>query len=222
VKVLVVNASPRRDGNSWLLAEAAAGGAREAGHHVDLVHLADSVTGLLRDCRLCRRDVDDECDIGDGYADLLLRRVVPADAVLFATPLHYYGMSGLLKTFFDRIFCYTATRAPNAEQVSAALPGKRIGLLVACEESYRGATLGLVAQVQELTRYNGQDLVGVVVGIGNSRREVQSDPARPLEAAAELGRRLFDIRVTDYRHDTDRANRVWGMDEPDAVDSDED
>jgi hypothetical protein len=131
-------------------------------------------------------------------------------------------MSGLLKTFFDRIFCYTASRAPSAEQVSAALPGKLIGLLVACKESYRGATLGLVAQVQELTRYNGQDLVGVVVGIGNSRREVQSDPARPLEAAAELGRRLFDIRVTDYRHDTDRANRVWGMDEPDAVDSDED
>jgi multimeric flavodoxin WrbA len=222
VRVLVVNASPRRDGNSWLLGEAAADGARSAGHDVELVHLADSITALLRDCRQCRRAEDDECDIDDGYAELLLDKVVPADAVLFATPLHFYGMSGLLKTFFDRTFCYTATRAPSAAIVSAGLPRQRVGLLVACEESYRGATIGLTAQMQELTRYNGQDLVGVVVGIGNSRREVREDPGRPLEAAAELGRRLFEIRVTDYRHDTERTNRVWGMEAQGAVDSDED
>jgi multimeric flavodoxin WrbA len=111
MRVLVVNASPRRDGNAWMLGEAAAQGARTAGHDVELVHLADSITALLRDCRLCRRAEDDECDIDDGYARLLLDKVVPADAVVFATPLHFYGMSGLLKTFFDRTFCYTATRA---------------------------------------------------------------------------------------------------------------
>ncbi len=222
MQVLVINASPRKDGNSAVLAAAALDGVLESGHGGELVHLTDAVTGLLRDCRGCRRDEDDECAIADGYADLLLNKVVPADAIVFATPLHYYGMSGLLKTFFDRTFCYTATRAPSAEVVSAGLPGKRVGLLVAAEESYRGATLGLVAQMQELTRYNGQDLVGVVVGIGNSRREVERDPGRPLVAAAELGRRLFDIRVTDYRHDTERNNRVWGMDQPGAVDSLED
>lgn len=222
MKVMVVNASPRKDGNSWLMAESAAAGVRESGHDAELVHLADSITGLLRDCRLCRRDHDNECAIDDGYRELLIEKVVPADALLFATPLHYYGMSGLLKTFFDRTFCYTATRAPSAAVVSAGLPGKRVGLLIACEESYRGATIGLVAQVQELTRYNGQELVGVVVGIGNSRREVECDPGRPLEASGDLGRRLFDIRVTDYRHDSERSNRVWGMDEPGAVDSPED
>jgi multimeric flavodoxin WrbA len=113
--VLVINASPRRDGNAWLLGEAAADGARTAGHDVELVHLADSITALLRDCRQCRRAEDDECAIDDGYAELLLGKVV-------ATPLHFYGMSGLLKTFFDRTFCYTATRAPSAAVLSAALP----------------------------------------------------------------------------------------------------
>jgi hypothetical protein len=63
--------------------------------------------------------------------------------------------------------------------------------------------------VQELTQYNRQELVGVVVGISNSRGEVKWDPSRPLERAYELGSRLFGSHVTDYRLDTPRSNRVW-------------
>lgn len=208
-KVLVLGSSPRRDGNSWALAKAAADGARAAGHEVDTVHLNDYVTGLFRDCRTCR-DATGACAIGDRYDELLLDKVVPADGIVVATPLYWYGMAGALKTFYDRMFCHTSGSAPDGERVVAGLTGKKVALLIACEESYRGATIGLTAQIQELTRYLHQDLVGVAVGVGNSRGEVRSDPARPLEQAADLGRRLFDIRVTDYRIDTERSNRVWG------------
>lgn len=68
--------------------------------------------------------------------------------------------------------------------------------------SYRGATLGVITQFQELTSYLNQELLGVAAGIGNSRGEVEADPARPLDHAEELGSRLFDARVTDYRIDT--------------------
>jgi multimeric flavodoxin WrbA len=208
-RVLVLSSSPRRDGNSWTMAQAAAAGAREAGHDVDVAYLSDHVEGLFRDCRTCRGTYG-ACTIGDRYEELLIERVLPADGLVVATPLYWYGMSGALKTFFDRLFCYTSGSAPDGETVATGLTGKRAALLIACEESYRGATAGLVTQFQELTRYLHQELVGVAVGIGNSRGEVQRDPARPLEQAAELGRRLFDIRVTDYRIDTVRSNRVWG------------
>nr|WP_042197535.1 NAD(P)H-dependent oxidoreductase [Kibdelosporangium sp. MJ126-NF4]CEL23030.1 Iron-sulfur flavoprotein [Kibdelosporangium sp. MJ126-NF4]CTQ90169.1 Iron-sulfur flavoprotein [Kibdelosporangium sp. MJ126-NF4] len=208
-KVTVLSSSPRRDGNSWTLAQAAAAGAREAGHDVDFVYLSDYVQGLFRDCRTCR-DATGACTVGDRYDELLLEKVVPADGLVVATPLYWYGMSGALKTFYDRLFCYTSGSAPDGDAVATRLTGKQVALLIACEESYRGATLGLVAQFQELTRYLRQDLVGVAVGVGNSRGEVRRDPSRPLDQATELGRRLFDIRVTDYRIDTDRSNRVWG------------
>lgn len=209
MKVLVLSSSPRRDGNSWAMAQALARGAEEAGHTLDFVHLADFVEGPLRDCRPCRLS-DGSCGIPDDYERLLLEHVLPADAIVYATPLHWYGMTGLLKSFFDRLFCYTSAGSPHAERVNAELVGKRAAVVIACEESYRGATMGLEAQFQELTRYLHQELVGVVVGIGNSRGEVERDPARPLVAAADLGRRLAEARVTDYRLDTDRSNRVWG------------
>lgn len=99
-----------------------------------------------------------------------------------------------------------------ADRVNARIVGTRVGLLIACEEGCRGATLGLEAQFQELTRYLRQELAGVVVGIGNSRGEVALDPADPLRRARDLGRRLYQTRVTDYRLDTPRTNRVWATD----------
>lgn len=207
--IVVIGASPRRDGNSALLAHAAADGARAAGHEVEYVTLMDFVEGMLRDCRTCRTAAG-ECSIDDRYADLLLTKVLPADGVIYATPLHYYGMTGRLKTFFDRLFCYTSDSAPGGSANAAALPGKQIGLLISCEESYVGANLGLIAQFQELTRYNRQSLVGVVIGIANSRGEIIRDPNDPLTQAYQLGERIMDITETDYRLDTERDNKVWG------------
>jgi multimeric flavodoxin WrbA len=214
VNVLVVNASPRRDGNSARLAASSAAGAREAGHSVDVVHLDDHVRHFLRDCRRCR-GADGRCTIDDGYERLLRDRVLPADAIVLATPLYWYGVSGQLKTFFDRMFCFIAASQPDAERFVAGLAEKRLAVLIASEETYPGAVLGLVHQIQEYARYTHSALVGVVRGVGNRRGDVELDPSDPLAAARELGRTLADRRGTDYRIDTDRPGSTWRP-EPDA------
>ncbi len=211
MKVVAINASPRRDGNSSILLGAAVRGAKEAGHHVTLLQLDDFVAGALRDCRVCRR-ADGSCSIPDDFERLLIDHVLLADGLIFATPLYWYGMSGQLKSTFDRLFCYMSPSWPKSEIVLEGLPGKRVSVLIACEESYQGATVGLRAQFQELTRYLEQDLVDVVVGVGNSRGEVAHDPADPLAAAETLGRRLFESRVADYRFNTPRSHSVWAPD----------
>lgn len=208
MRILALNASPRRDGNSSRLLAAAVDGAAVAKSEVRSIFLGDRVSGLLDDCRTCRGE-DRRCRIPDSYGSLLVDEVLPADGLLIATPLHYYGMPGRLKAFFDRIFCYTSPAAPEANRVLSALPGKRIGLLVASEETYPSAPVGLVHQVQETARYNRQHLVGVVYGHGNSRGDVAKDPRRPLDQARQLGRTLFTSPATDYCFDTPRAHSVW-------------
>lgn len=212
--VVAINSSPRRNGNSRALADAALEGAVSAGHSVQLVHLADHVRELIRDCRACRR-ADGSCSIDDGFEHLLLKHLLPADAWIYTTPLYWYGVSGILKTFLDRIFCYVAKSYPRSDEVSAALMHKRAAALIAAEESDVGAHLPVLHHLQELSRYLRHDFVGAVVGIGNSRGEITADPARPLDAARALGAGLFQARVTDYRLDTDRPSTVWG-DDPDC------
>jgi multimeric flavodoxin WrbA len=208
VKTLVVSASPREDGNSHLLARSAVDGARSAGHTVTHVYLDEYVDRMLGNCRRCRLS-DGSCSLGDRYEELLIDHILPADGLIVAMPLYFYGMPARLKTVFDRLFCYTANSSPMQDQVVSEIMDKRVGVLISCEESYLGATQGVIAQLQEITRYLRQDLVGVVVGNANSRGEIVSDPSDPLSCARDLGTRLFDIRVTDYRLDTVRSNKVW-------------
>jgi multimeric flavodoxin WrbA len=210
VNVLVVNASPRRDGNSARLAFSSAEGAREAGDIVTVVHLDDHLQHFLRDCRRCR-DEHGRCTIEDGYERLLRDHVIPAEAIVLATPLYWYGVSGQLKTFFDRMFCFIAASQPDSERFVSGLSGKRLAVLISSEEMYPGASLALIHQIQEYSRYTHSALVGIVRGIGNRRGDVELDPSDPLQAARELGRTLALRHGTDYRIDTERPASTWPL-----------
>lgn len=212
MKVTILAASPRPDGNSRALADALAGGARDAGHEAQLFDLNEHTSGgLLRDCRSCR-GADGECSIADGYRDLFFDHVLPADAIVYATPLYWYGMAASLKNYFDRTTCYISASHPRSPEVMDGLAGKHVGLLISSEERYPGSTLGMVAQIQEMTRYLGQRFVGVVNGVGNRRGEVDRDPSDPLAAAARLGAQLDTLRYTDYRLRSERPGAVWDVD----------
>jgi multimeric flavodoxin WrbA len=208
VKALILIASPRRNGNSAALATAAGEGLVRSKHQVEIVHADDYISGFLRDCRECR-DRGGECSIGDKFRALFFDHFLPSDGLIVATPLYWYGMSGQLKAFFDRMFCYTATSFAGSRLVKDRMKGKRIGLLISSEETFPSASLGVVHQMQEFCRYTQSTLVNVVRGHGNSRGDVSNDPKRPIERARELGDQLFDMHTSDYTLETKRASRMW-------------
>lgn len=207
-RVLVLKGSPRVNGNSSAMADAFATGASGAGHDVDVVRLDDCIAAFLRDCRQCRRP-DGSCAIDDGYASLFQDHFLPASAVAFATPIYWYGMSAQTKAFFDRTFCYYAASHPRSAENIRGMMHKRLALLLSSEETYPGATLGIVHQIQEYGRYTHSELVGVVHGRGNRRGEVSRDPGEPLAQARQLGATIFSATYSDYRIDTVRDGAVW-------------
>jgi len=207
-RVLIVVGSPRRNGNTAMLAEAVRRGAEAAGADVALRFLDDHIAGFLRDCRACR-GAEGECAIADRYRPLFFEDFLPARGVVFCSPIYWYGLSAQMKAFFDRSFCYYAASYPGSAAVIAGMAGKRIGLVLAAEETYPGAALGIIHQMQEFSRYTRSDFVGVVRGAGNSRGEVRNDPAKPMEEAERLGAEILARTYTDYRLDTPRSPRVW-------------
>mgnify|MGYP001175747481 CR=1 FL=1 len=207
-RVLILAASPRRDGNSWRLAEGFLEGALGAGHNAELIFLSDYMKDFLRDCRTCR-DRDFRCTIKDDYRTLFLEKVLPADALVFSTPIWWYGISGILKTFFDRMFCYVAFSEPNSNQYAERLQWKRVALLLSAEESNLSARLAIIHQIQEMSRYLNHTFVGVITGIGNRRGDIGVDPLHPADEARNLAGRLFDINATDYKLDSERPASVW-------------
>ena len=210
-KLLILVGSPRRAGNSATLAAAVQRGAEAAKIEVSLRFIDDSTSSFLRDCRQCRLP-NGECAIEDNYRALFFDDFLPADGVVFCSPVYWYGLSAQTKVFFDRTFCYYSASYPDSAQVMEQMTRKRIGLVLASEETYPGASLGIVHQIQEYCRYTHSEFVGVVRGIGNSRSEVVHDPRDPSMAAEQLGREIFNRRYSDFRIDTERSGQVWPPD----------
>jgi multimeric flavodoxin WrbA len=208
LKLLVLVGSPRRAGNSATLANAVQRGAEAAGTQVSLRFVDDFISSFLRDCRSCRLP-GGECSILDQFRTLFFEDFIPARGVIFCSPVYWYGLSAQTKAFFDRTFCYYAASYPDSARVIDGMSRKRIGLVLASEETYPGASLGIVHQIQEFACYTHSEFVGVVRGVGNSRGEVTRDPGGPSLAAEQLGREIFERKYSDYWLDTQRNGRVW-------------
>lgn len=209
MKAFVLSSSPRRNGNSSILAQSVREGLEESGHEVEFAYVDDFIRFFLRDCRECRKP-DGECAIDDGFRSVFFERYLPADGFIAATPIYWYGASAQLKAFFDRTFCYYAASHPRSAEVTGGMLGKRVGLVLSSEETFPQVSASIVSQVQEFSRYTRSTFVGVVHGIGNARGDVYKDPLDPVACARRFGRDFFIRHATDYQLDTPRSGRVWG------------
>lgn len=101
MKILILTGSPRKNGNSNTLAEHFIKGAQEAGHQVTRFDAASSNVHACTGCNSC--GMDGPCVFKDDF-DVVREHIIPADAVVFATPMYYFGMSAQLKTVIDRFY----------------------------------------------------------------------------------------------------------------------
>ena len=97
--VLILSASPRKNGNSVILCRQFKKGAEEAGHTVEMISLYEKNIGFCRACYACFRS--GKCVIQDDMADILTR-MQTADVIVVSTPTYFLTMNGMLKTTIDR------------------------------------------------------------------------------------------------------------------------
>jgi multimeric flavodoxin WrbA len=128
VKVLIINASPRRHGvTSALLAELQ----KLIGdtHEVQVVRVHDLVMRPCQGCLKCRPDKP--CIMPRDDAHLLAEAIQAADLLVLGSPVYWGNMPGPLKIFFDRnvpLFEYCEARSWFRPR--PRLKGKRAILIV--------------------------------------------------------------------------------------------
>ncbi|MCI2068558.1 MAG: flavodoxin family protein [Bacilli bacterium] len=98
-KIVIVSASLRAGSNSEILAKEVERGAKEQGNEVIFISLKDKKLSFCHGCLACQKTK--HCVIKDDMGEIL-PIIAKADAIVFATPIYYYEMSGQLKTFLDR------------------------------------------------------------------------------------------------------------------------
>ena len=107
-KVLIIAGSPRKNGNSDLLAQQFAKGAQEVGHDVEIIYLRELKINYCVGCLVCQKKSEGSLNsvhpcFQKDDANNLLPKMITADVIVFACPVYYYSVTGQMKTFIDRM-----------------------------------------------------------------------------------------------------------------------
>ena len=99
MNILIINGSPRKSGNTELLAEAFAKGAAEQ-HHVEIVSVRDYKVNPCLGCNACFK-ANGICAQKDDMA-IIYEKMNQADMLVIASPVYFYSISAQLKAVIDR------------------------------------------------------------------------------------------------------------------------
>ena len=99
MNILIISGSPRKGGNTELLAEAFAKGAAEH-HHVEIVSVRDYKVNPCLGCNACFK-TDGICAQKDDMA-IIYEKMSRADMLVIASPVYFYSISAQLKAVIDR------------------------------------------------------------------------------------------------------------------------
>ena len=97
--VLIISSSPRKGGNSDILCDAFAEGAKEAGNEVGKIRIADMKIGYCTGCYACQKT--GKCAIQDDAQDVI-NKMMAADVIVLASPVYFYSICAQLKALIDR------------------------------------------------------------------------------------------------------------------------
>jgi len=95
-----VIASPRKDGNTSALVEAALQEVAKAGWETETIYLEDADIHPCRGCMACKDD--GKCVQEDGMSRVY-EAFRKADAVILGSPVYFATMSGQMKVMVDRL-----------------------------------------------------------------------------------------------------------------------
>ena len=104
MKVIGINASPRKKANTQTLVEAVLSGTEDKGAETYLVNLRElKINGCLG-CEGCKKHLG-KCVQKDELTPLL-QEMTTYDAIIMGTPVYWYHVTSQFKMLVDRLYCF--------------------------------------------------------------------------------------------------------------------
>lgn len=179
-KIIILNGSPRKKGNTSALAAEFIRGAKEAGHTVTEFFL-DSMD--IHGCKGCfggHSSRECPCVQKDDMMQIY-PAVKECDVIVLATPLYYWNMSGQIRTAVDRLF---ALEEGDGNLLRGH--GRASALLMAAEGHGFEDVLTYYDHLMEHLRW--KNLGHVLAGGNGNVGDIEGKPE--LEQAYELGKSI--------------------------------
>jgi multimeric flavodoxin WrbA len=172
--------SPRKKGNTHLLVARILEGAQAAGAATEIVFLNDLTIRECDGCLACWKGK--ACPKQDDMNGLY-PKIAASDAIVFGTPVYWYGPTALMKGLVDRFVYF------NCPENRAKIRNKPAILAVPYEEEDTKTADLVVAFFEKSLAYLEMTLLGQVVVPGVTKKGDVLHKTACLAEGYELGRR---------------------------------
>jgi len=185
-KILAINGSPHGDhGFTRFLIDLIFSGATEEGADCELITLANLKLNRCLGCNTCQKDVTTPVNplsftphcVWNGKDDCqaIFEKMAAADLIIYATPIHVFNMTTLMKNFFDRFY---AIGNSDDLQVSDAglmfhfidhrIVSKPFVALICCSNLEAETPKNVITYFHSFSRFMDAPLVGMLVRNGSA------------------------------------------------------
>ena len=108
MKVIAINGSPRKEGNTSILIQTVFGELNAQGIKTDEINVGkENLRGCLA-CMKCAENQDGHCVIKNDRLNDIIDKMREAEGIILGSPVYCAGLSGQIKTFIDRVSLVSA------------------------------------------------------------------------------------------------------------------
>lgn len=101
-KVLAINGSPRKDGNTAILIRTILAEMEKAGIETETIQIGGKKVHGCTACMKCFGNQDGKCVIDDDLVNTCIRKMSEADGIIFGSPVYFLDVTSEMKALIDR------------------------------------------------------------------------------------------------------------------------
>ena len=179
MKVIAINGSPRKGGNTEFLLKKVLEPIAEAGIETELIQIGGKQVHGCMACYKCMENRDSRCVNKTDIVNECIDKMIEADAIILGSPTYFAGMTSEMKALIDR--------AGLVAVANGRIFSRKIGAAVVVNR--RGGATNVMDSINHMFLMSRMIVPGSTYwnfGIGREKGDVEKD-AEALENMKDLG-----------------------------------
>ncbi|AKB48120.1 iron-sulfur flavoprotein [Methanosarcina sp. Kolksee] len=128
MKVIGINGSPRKDGNTAILIQTVFEELTKEGIETELIQLSEKNIGGCKACWACHKNKNKQCVIKDDFFNECFAKMLASDGIILGSPVYSAGVTSQMKALIDRASIVLAgNRGLLKHKVGASVVAARRG-----------------------------------------------------------------------------------------------
>jgi multimeric flavodoxin WrbA len=104
MKVIAINGSPKKEGNTYHALRLVCEQLEAKGIETEILQVGLKNVKACTACGMCAKNQDETCIIKNDIVNEYIQKMKEADGILLGSPVHYASLGAAMKSFLDRVF----------------------------------------------------------------------------------------------------------------------